>query len=53
MINAEGKNDTALKALLMLLEVVMKIVQMLVGNMMKKTGNPPPNLKGKFPDQKI
>lgn len=53
MINADGKNDVALKSLLMLLEVVMKIVQMLVGNMMKKTGNPPPNLKGKVPDQKL
>ena len=39
-LNIEGNNpnDVTLKALLMLLEVTMKIVQMLIGSMINKGG---------------
>ena len=42
-IEGNNQNDITLKALLMLLEVTMKIVQMLVGGMIKKGGGGAPN----------
>lgn len=50
-LNIEGNNpnDVTLKALLMLLEVTMKIVQMLIGSMISKgTGTPLTTTKGNF-----